>query len=173
VKRSILAMMTTTVVALSLFAGGTSANAAQTPVAAPSTSSTIEFDQVSTRGSGGSSDQYIRITNTSSVPQDISNFMVEYRVARSQSVLLAAIPQGTVLRPGQHYLLADPGYPGSDADQFFTLTLTPPFVLILLSPAGDVIDEADIPLDPFCLSGLYVPGIPHSSFHCAPRSGGK
>ncbi|GAA0628942.1 hypothetical protein GCM10010174_56320 [Kutzneria viridogrisea] len=172
-KRSLAATLMAAVTILSLLAGGAVANAMQPRAAVPPTSATVVIDQVRTHGPAGLLDQSIRITNISDAQQDIGNLTVQYAAGSTFLIDLATIPAGTVLDPKKSYLLASIGYSGLvPPNQYFTHPLDPPFVLALQSATGEVIDKANIPPG-FCHSGVYVRGIPDSSFYCAPRSGSE
>ncbi|MFI7601706.1 hypothetical protein [Actinoplanes sp. NPDC049681] len=91
------------------------ANAA--PLVPPAPASTMVISQVSTQGPGGVTDEFVEIHNLGEESMDISNFSVWSCTNAGQQVLLATVPQGTVLSGsedqqeiGQFYLLAAQGY---------------------------------------------------------------
>ncbi|GAA3432651.1 lamin tail domain-containing protein [Kutzneria kofuensis] len=149
-RRSVIAFVAAGIVALSLITDA-AASAAARSMASVQKSSTFVFDQIATHGPAGAADQYIQIKNLSQVPQDLGNFKVEFAPSRSQIFEVAAIPPGTILQPGQVYLMVNPlGYSGPTVDEYFTgFTLPERFSIALLSPSNVIVDSVStIPTSP-------------------------
>jgi hypothetical protein len=193
-RRSLAAFVAAGIAALSLVTGAAAASAApqaQHSAAIPTKSFTFVIDQFATRGPNGPADQYIQLKNLSPIPQDLSNFKVEVAPSMSQIFDVATIPQGTILQPGQVYVIANPqGYSGPVVDQYFSgnVPLTDRIGVALVSPANVTIDAvATTSTSPFV---MRAPATPLSSnqplalvrfnntdnnatdFHIAPRTPG-
>jgi len=142
-RRSLAALVAAGVAAVSLLTGGVAS--ATTAAAAPAAKSfTFVIDQFATRGPAGPQDQYIQIKNISLVPQDLSSFKVSAAASFSQIFDLVTIPLGTVLQPGQVYVIANPqGYSGGVVDQYFTsnLPLSDQTGIAIVSPANVAVDS--------------------------------
>jgi hypothetical protein len=160
-RRSLVALVAAGIAALSLVTGAAAASAAPQSVAKPAKSFTFVIDQFATRGPNGPADQYIQIKNLSSIPQDLSNFKVEFAPSLSQMFDVATVPQGTILQPGQVYVIANPqGYSGPIVDQYFssTIPLTDKIGVALLSPSNIAVDSlATIATSPFVLKTPATP----------------
>ena len=145
-KRSLAALVAAGIAALSLATGTAAASAAPNAAqatATPQKSFTFVIDQLATRGPNGPDDQYIQIRNLSQVPQDLSNFKVELALSPSQIITLATILPGTVLQPGQVYVIANPaGFSDPVVDQYLTSFIPIPdlFGIGLLSSSDVVVD---------------------------------
>jgi Lamin Tail Domain len=142
-RRSLAALVAAGVAAVSLLTGAT-ANAADSAVAAPQKSFTFVIDQFATRGPSGPQDQYIQIKNISLVPQDLSNFKITAAASFSQIFDLVTIPLGTVLQPGQVYVIANAqGFSGAVVDQYFTTTtpLVDQTGIAIVSPSNVRLDS--------------------------------
>ncbi|AHH96954.1 hypothetical protein GCM10010174_73870 [Kutzneria viridogrisea] len=158
--RSLAAIVAAGVAAVSLLSG-TVANAAETTAVKATTSFTFVIDQFATRGPAGPQDQYIQIKNISLVAQDLSNFKISAAPSFSQIFDLATIPLGTVLQPGQVYVVANAqGYSGGVVDQYFTTTipLTDQTGIALVTPSNVRIDSVGTtPLSPFTVGRPATP----------------
>jgi hypothetical protein len=94
------------------------ANAADPSIAPAPPSTTVQISQVSTQGPGGSLDEFVELHNVQASPLDISGYTVWSCPQSGPQILLATIPQGTILQgttpdptvtTGQYYLLANAG----------------------------------------------------------------
>ena len=74
---------------------------------------------------GAAANEFVELVNAGSEPVDASGYRVVYRsAAGTTDTLLAALPAGTVLAAGAHYLLGGSGYAGAAAaDQSFATGL--------------------------------------------------
>ncbi|GAA3432591.1 lamin tail domain-containing protein [Kutzneria kofuensis] len=160
-RRSLAAIVAAGIAALSLITGAATASAAPQTAASVQKSFTFVIDQFATRGPNGPADQYIQIKNLSQIPQDLSNFRVEVAPSLSQRFAVATIPQGTIIQPGQVYVIANPqGYSGPVVDQFFTgnFPLTDRLGVALLSPSGITVDSvATLGTSPFVMGAPASP----------------
>jgi hypothetical protein len=143
-RRSFTALVTAGIAALSLVTGAATSAAAQS-TAKVQMSCAVVIDQFATHGPLGQDDQYVQAKNISSVPQDLSNFTIQASIGRFSRRTLVTIPWGTVLQPGQAYLVANARYSGPlpNPGQFFSgITLPDRVGFGLLSPANTIVDSA-------------------------------
>jgi hypothetical protein len=190
-RRSFAALVAAGIAALSLVTGTAAASAAPQSTAKAQTSFTFVIDQFATRGPSGQADQYIQIKNFSSVPQDLSNFTVRGASSPATIFGVATIPQGTVLQPGEVYVIANAqGYSGPVVNQYFASPLRLPDLVgvALLSPSNAMVDAvATVASSPFAMGAPAAPlttdqplalvrftntGKNAVDFHIAPRTPG-
>src|SRR5262249_41769753 len=145
------------------------------PSVAPAPPSTnVQISQVSTQGLGGSLDEFVELQNVQASPLDISGYTVYACSQSGQQILLATIPQGTILQgttpspevnTGRYYLLANAvGYNRvTPPDQLYTgdiqrlggvlLRGTPN----LLNPQGARIDSVGFAVGNACTETAPAP----------------
>jgi hypothetical protein len=161
-RRSLAALVAAGIAALSLVTGAATASATPHSAATPQKSFTFVIDQFATRGPNGPADQYVQIRNIGQVPHDLSNFKIVVSPSLSQIFDVATIPQGTVLQPGQVYVIANPqGYSGPVVDQYFTSAINPltdRIGIALVSPTNVTVDSvATIATSPFVMRAPATP----------------
>jgi len=99
------------------------------PPAPPATS--VQLSQVSTQGPGGVADEFVELQNVQEMALDISSYTLWGCTQTGQQILLATIPQGTILQgttvdpnveTGRYYLAANAnGYSRTTPpDQLYT-----------------------------------------------------
>jgi hypothetical protein len=83
--------------------------------------SPIRVNEVVTGVTGAAANEFVELVNAGTEPVDAGGYRVVYRSAAGTSdTLLAALPEGTVLPAGGHYLLGGSAYAGPVApDQSF------------------------------------------------------
>jgi Lamin Tail Domain/Collagen triple helix repeat (20 copies) len=87
--------------------------------------SSVRVNEVQTGVTGAAANEFVELVNAGTEPVDAGGYRVVYRSAAGTSdTLLGAIPEGTVLQPGGHYLLGGGAYAGPVApDQSFGIGL--------------------------------------------------
>ncbi len=87
--------------------------------------SVIRVNEVMTGMTGAAANEFVELVNAGSEPVDAGGYRVVYRSAAGTSdTLLAALPAGTIIAPGGHYLLGGGAYAGPvAADQSFGIGL--------------------------------------------------
>ena len=114
------------------------------------------------RGPAGGNDEFVELQNTSQADVDVSGYRLQGCASSSGAASdRATIPDGTVLRPGQHYLFTNSssgGYSGTVAGDrsystgFTDLQATNQSGARLLSASGATIDGVGSPISP-CREG--------------------
>ena len=91
----------------------------------PGPGSTIRVNEVMTGLTGAAANEFVELVNAGTEPADVGGYRVVYRSAAGTSdTLLAAVPAGTIIAPGGHYLLGGGSYAGPVApDQSFGIGL--------------------------------------------------
>jgi hypothetical protein len=75
--------------------------------------SAVRVNEVMTGMTGAAADEFVELVNAGAEPVDVGGYRVVYRSAAGTSdTLLAALPAGTILAPGAHYLLGGGSYAG-------------------------------------------------------------
>lgn len=87
--------------------------------------SAVRVNEVMTGMTGAAANEFVELVNAGTEPVDAGGYRVVYRSAAGTSdTLLAALPAGTILAPGGHYLLGGGAYAGPvAADQSFATGL--------------------------------------------------
>jgi hypothetical protein len=141
-----------------------SATATPTPTATPSVTRTasatagppahLVISEFRSRGPYGSDDEFVELYNPSGGAVNISSWSVRRSVSCGTTFsILAALPSGTILQAGQHYLLASSSASISDPDQTFTAAIADDGGLALVSTSGSVVDQVGM-----CASTQYREG---------------
>jgi Lamin Tail Domain/Collagen triple helix repeat (20 copies) len=83
--------------------------------------SAVRVNEVMTGMTGAAANEFVELVNAGSEAVDVGGYRVVYRSAAGTSdTLLGALPAGTILAPGGHYLLGGSAYAGPvAADQSF------------------------------------------------------
>ncbi|QUQ64195.1 hypothetical protein [Kutzneria sp. CA-103260] len=150
-RRSLTALITAGITALSLVTGATAASAAPNATATPS--HTLVIDQFATSGPNG---RYIQIQNISLATLDLSNFTVDAWTGSVRPISSVPIPWPTTLRPSQVYVLANPDLPSDGR-----------VGICLRNPLGDAVDAvATMPGTP-CQQGRPANPQPFGPFAVA------
>jgi hypothetical protein len=91
----------------------------------PPPASAIRVNEVMTGMTGAAANEFVELVNAGSEPADVGGYRVVYRSAAGTSdTLLAAVPAGTIIAAGGHYLLGGGSYSGPVApDQSFGIGL--------------------------------------------------
>lgn len=76
-------------------------------------SNTVVIAEFRTRGVVNASDEFIELYNKGNTSVNIGQWSVKRSNATTATVNLTTIPSGTILAPGQHYLLTNSGYSGT------------------------------------------------------------
>jgi hypothetical protein len=95
------------------------------PPPPPPPASAVRVNEVMTGMTGAAANEFVELVNAGSEPADVGGYRVVYRSAAGTSdTLLAAIPAGTTIASGGHYLLGGGSYSGPVApDQSFGIGL--------------------------------------------------
>lgn len=85
----------------------------------------VTVNELMTGVTGAATNEFVEIVNTGSAAADISGWKLVYRSAAGTSdVVLATVPDGTVLAAGGHYLFGGAGYAGGPAaDQSYSTSI--------------------------------------------------
>lgn len=129
-----------------------SATATPTATATPSVTRTasatagppthLVISEFRSRGPNGSDDEFVELYNPSGGAVNISSWSVRRSVSCGMTIYtMAALPSGTILLAGQHYLLASTNASISDPDQFYTAALADDGGLALVSSSGSIVDQ--------------------------------
>ncbi len=174
--RRLTATVALSIATLGLSALATSpANAASDPSVAPAPpSNSVQISQVATQGQGGSLDEFVELQNVQATPLDISGYTVWACSQSGQQILLATIPQGTILQgtipnpqvnTGRYYLLANAtGYNrATPPDQLYSGDIQRLGGVLLrgtpnqLNPQGARIDSVGFSVSSSCTENAPAP----------------
>jgi hypothetical protein len=86
---------------------------------------TLSVNELMTGVTSAATDEFVEIVNTGAAAADLSGWKLVYRSAAGTSdVVLATVPDGTVLAAGAFYLFGGAGYvSGPTADQSYTTSI--------------------------------------------------
>jgi len=99
--------------------------ALEPPPPPPPPTARLRVNEVMTGATGAAANEFVELVNASTDAFDAGGYRVVYRAAAGTSdTLLGAIPAGTIIPAGGHYLLGGSGYVGPvGADQSFGIGL--------------------------------------------------
>ena len=83
-----------------------------TPTVSKAISTTIVISEFRFVGPNGGGDEFIELYNVSRMPVDISGYTVRGSSSTGVTSLVATIPAGVILQPGQRYLITGSTYSG-------------------------------------------------------------
>jgi hypothetical protein len=132
-----------------------SATLTPTPTRTAGPPAYLVISEFRTRGPNGSDDEFVELFNPSGGAVNIGGWAVRRSAScAATTYALATIPTGTILLPGQFYLLAsNTGSSITNADQTFSPALADDGGLALTNSGGTVIDQAGL-----CATTTYREG---------------
>lgn len=97
-------------------------------------------------GDGGGNDEFIELYNPTSIPFDISGWLIRGSNNAGTTGPRATIPNDTIIQPGQYYLIANNGYSGPVVpDWFYGTGITNDGGIALILPDGvTIIDQVGL-----------------------------
>jgi len=106
--------------------------------------SKLSVNELMTGVTGAATDEFVEIVNTGAAAADLSGWKLVYRSAAGTSdVVLATIPDGTVLAASAFYLFGGAGYvSGPAADQSYSTSIVATGGGVGLRDAGGIIVDS-------------------------------
>jgi hypothetical protein len=144
----------------------TTTNTGTLPTPTPNAPHHIVISEFATRGPLGASDEFIELYNPSGTPVNIGNWYISKSSdCGSSTTTLVYIYYGTILKPGQHYLVAAYASQSSitNADQRFSPDIADKGGLALVSYSGNVIDQVGMCSDTYYHEGTPLPPLAGTS----------
>lgn len=138
-------------------------NTGTLPTPTPSAPRHIVISEFRTIGPLGADDEFIELYNPTGTQVNIGNWYISKSSACGTSIsTLVYIYYGTILKPGQHYLIAAYASYSSvtNADQRYSPGIADTGGLALVSSGGTVIDQVGMCSGTYYHEGKYLPPLP-------------
>lgn len=122
----------------------------------------IVISEFRSRGPGGAYDEFIELYNADGGPIDLSGWNLKKSSGCGASVVtLATFPAGTILQPGQHYLIASQSFTQTTADLTYPTSqaLADSGGIAIVNPLGTPIDQVGMCSTTFFLEGSPLPPV--------------
>ncbi|MBO9368935.1 MAG: lamin tail domain-containing protein, partial [Chloroflexi bacterium] len=118
----------------------------------------IVISEFRSRGPGGATDEFIEIYNADGGPVDLSGWSLKKSSGCGTTTsVLATFPAGTILQPGQHYLIASESFTQAIPDLTYPTSkaLADNGGIAILNPLETPVDQAGM-----CATTLFLEGTP-------------
>ena len=123
----------------------------------PGNSTHVVISEFRSRGSSGESDEFIELYNPTGAAVNIGGWSLKRSAGCGSNITsMVAIPSGTLLQAGQHYLLlSSPGSSLGGADQVFSPGIEDTGGIALLNASNVIVDKVGM-----CADTIYREGQP-------------